>query len=265
VAAATAGTAVQQTMRVVEHHAYGFKPFWRSGITSSLLTPALFLAAIGMGLGSLIEDDRAASLGGVSYLAFVGTGLLAASAMQVAANESMFPVMAGIKWIRFFHATVATPVTVHALVAGQFVWTTIRLLAGSALYLFVLALFGVVDSPTALLAIPAAALCGLAFATPIAAFSSTQENDQWFTVILRCGIMPLYLFSGTFFPITQLPPLLQSFAKWTPLWHGVQLCRGAVLGGLSGRAALAHVAYLSVFVVVGWLVANRLFTRRMVP
>ena len=256
-----------QTLRVVEHHAYGFKPFWRSGVVGSIVTPVLFLSAMGLGLGSIIDDNgQREALGGVSYLAFVGSGLLAATAMQVATNESTFPVMAGIKWIRFFHATVATPVTVEALVAGQFVWTAIRLAAGSAIYLAVLVLFGVVGSPTAVLSIPAATLCGLAFAAPIAAFSSTQENDQWFPVIFRVGIVPLFLFSGTFFPIEQLPDALQTLARVTPLWHGVELTRGAVLGeGLTVVAAAVHVAYLSALVLGGWLVARRTFTKRMIP
>jgi lipooligosaccharide transport system permease protein len=253
-------------LRVVEHHAYGFKPFWRSGVVGSIVSPVLFLSAMGLGLGSIIDDNgQRTALGGVSYLAFVGSGLIAATAMQVATNESTFPVMAGIKWIRFFHATVATPVTVEALVAGQLVWTAIRLAAGSAIYLAVLALFGVVDSPTAVLAVPAATLCGLAFAAPIAAFSSTQENDQWFPVIFRVGIVPLFLFSGTFFPVDQLPDALQTIARVTPLWHGVELCRGAVLGGLSVTDVVFHVVYLSVLVLGGWLVARRTFRNRMIP
>jgi lipooligosaccharide transport system permease protein len=263
---ATSSGLVQQTMRVVEHHAYGFKPFWRSGVVGSIISPVLFLSAMGVGLGSIIDDNgHRAALGGVSYVAFVGSGLLAATAMQVATNESTFPVMAGIKWIRFFHATVATPVTVEALVAGQIVWTAIRLAAGSAIYLAILALFGGVHSALAILAVPAATLCGLAFAAPIAAFSSTQENDQWFPVIFRVGIVPLFLFSGTFFPIAQLTPVLQTIARVTPLWHGVELTRGLVLGGLSAKMALVHVAYLSTLAIGGWLVARRTFTTRMIP
>lgn len=253
------------TLRVVEHHAYAFRPFWRSGLVSSLITPVFFLAAIGVGLGSLIDETKMAALGGSSYLAYVGTGLLAASAMQVATMESMFPIMAGIKWVKFWHAIVASPIGVAPLVAGQFVWTALRLAAGATSFLIALALFGVVDRPLAVLAIPAATLCGLAFATPIAAFSSTQQNDQWFTVILRVGITPLYLFSGTFFPIDQLPAGLRAIARFTPLWHGVELTRGAVLGGLGLGAASLHVAYLVTWVVVGWLAARVLFPKRMAP
>ena len=249
-------------MRVVEHHAYAMKPFLRSAIVGSIISPVLFLAAMGLGLGSLIDEP----VGGVDYLAFVGAGLVAATAMQVATNENTYPVMAGIKWIRFFHAIIASPVGVPALVAGQLVWTAIRLAAGSAIYLAVLALFGAVEHPaTALLAIPAATLCGLAFAAPVAGFSATQENDQWFTVLLRILVTPLYLFSGTFFPVEQLPDGLETFAVVTPLYHGVELTRGAILGGLDPAAALGHVAYLSLWVAAGWAVSRRTFRQRMIP
>jgi lipooligosaccharide transport system permease protein len=250
-----------ETLRVVEYHAYANRPFLRSNVVGSIANPVLFLAAMGFGLGSLIEGD----VGGVSYLTFVGSGLLAATSMQVAANESTFPVMAGIKWIRFFHAIVASPISVEALVAGKLAWTALRLAAGSAIYLVILALFGAVESPaTAVLAIPASTLCGLAFAAPIAAFSSTQENDQWFTAGFRVVIMPLFLFSGTFFPVEQLPAVLEAIARYTPLWHGVELTRGAIIGGLGAGAAAVHVAYLSSFVVAGWLIARRTFRTRMV-
>lgn len=250
-----------ETLRVVEYHAYANKPFLRSGLIGSIANPVLFLAAMGFGLGSLIEGDVA----GVDYLTFVGSGLLAATSMQVAANESTFPVMAGIKWIRFFHAIVASPISVEALVAGKLVWTALRLAAGSAIYLVVLALFGAVEAPvTAVLAIPASTLCGLAFAAPIAAFSSTQENDQWFTAGFRVVIMPLFLFSGTFFPVEQLPAALEAMARFTPLWHGVELTRGAILGSLEASAAVVHVTYLSALVLVGWAISRRTFRHRMV-
>jgi lipooligosaccharide transport system permease protein len=254
--------ASSETLRVVEYHIYATRPFLRSALVGSIITPVLFLAAMGLGLGSIIKGDVA----GTDYVTFVGSGLLAATAMQVAANETTFPVMAGIKWIRFFHAIVASPISVRALVAGKLLFTALRLAAGSTIYLAVLALFGAVESPaTALLAIPAATLCGLAFAAPIAAFSSTQENDQWFTAGFRVVIMPLFLFSGTFFPIDQLPSGLRAAARFTPLWHGVELTRGAVLGHLAAGQVVVHVAYLGAFVVGGWLLANRLFTRRMIP
>jgi lipooligosaccharide transport system permease protein len=253
--------ARSETARVVEYHVYANRPWLRSSVVQSIISPVLFLGAMGIGLGSLITRP----VEGASYLAFVGSGLLAATAMQVATNDSTFPVMGGIKWIRTFHAIVASPISVNGLVAGKLVWTAIRLFVGSAIYLAVLTAFGVVHRPAALLGIPAATLCGMAFAAPVAAFSATQENDQWFMILLRCIITPLFLFSGTFFPVAQLPSALESFARVTPLWHGVELTRGTILGGLGATEALVHIAYLATWVVVGWLLAKWTFRRRMAP
>ena len=253
-------------LRVVEHHLVVYRRTWRGSVASYFLAPVLYLAAMGVGLGSLVSHSaRAAQLGGLSYLSFVGSGLLAASAMQLAASESMFPVMAGIKWLRTFHATLATPVGVRDLVVGQFLWTAFRLSLGAVSFLVVLALFGILAGPAAVLAVPAAVLCGMAFATPITAFAATQGNDQGFILLFRLAVMPLFLFSGTFFPVAQLPPALQAVARLTPLWHGVELTRGLVLGRLTAGAGLAHVVYLVAWVAAGWALAYRTFARRLAP
>ena len=252
--------ATSETVRVVEYHYEAYKPWLRSSVVQSIVSPVLFLAAMGFGLGSLIKGD----VGGASYLSFVGSGLLAATAMQVAANDSMFPVMGGIKWVRTFHAVVASPIRVEALVLGKLVWTAVRLAVGAAIYLAVLTAFGGVHRIGAVLAVPASTLCGMAFAAPVCAFSATQENDQWFVFLLRCVVTPLFLFSGTFVPVEQLPDALESFSRFTPLWHGVELTRGTILGGLGLADAVPHVAYLSVWIVAGWLLARWTFRRRLV-
>lgn len=253
-------------LRVAEYHLRVHRKFFRSGLTVSVITPLLFLAAMGLGLGSLIDDNRAgqASLGGLTYLQFVGPGLLAAATMQAAAGESMWPIMGGLKWQKTWHAILATPASVADIVNGQFLFMAVRLVPGATAYLVALALFGVVDSPLALLAVPAAVLTGMAFATPITAFSSTQENEQGFLVVFRLGVIPLFLFSGTFFPIDQLPGPLEAIAAFTPLWHGVELVRGLVTGTIGAGKAAGHVAYLSAWVAAGWALAQAGFRRRLI-
>src|SRR3954451_129653 len=225
----------------------------------------MYLAAMGLGLGSLIKGQRAATLGGYTYLEFVAPGLLAATVMQVATAESMFPIMGGIKWFKTYHAMLATPIRVRDLVGGQLLWIAVRLSLVATTFTLVITVFGISESVTAVLAIPAAVLCGMAFAAPIAAFSATQENDQSFIVLFRMMVMPLFLFSGSFFPITRLPSALQVVAKATPLWHGVELCRTLILGTASLGPTVAHVAYLVVFVIVGWQVCLRTFAKRLAP
>jgi lipooligosaccharide transport system permease protein len=242
-----------------------YKRTWRGSVVFSFLTPLLYLAAMGLGLGSLIEGQNAESLGGLSYLSFVAPGLLAATTMQVAAAESMYPIMGGIKWWKTYHAMLATPVRVRDLVAGELLWIGVRISLVATAYTVIIALFGIAASVTAVLAIPAAVLCGMAFAAPIAAFAATQESDQGFVLLFRLMVVPLFLFSGSFFPISQLPDGLQRLAQVTPLYHGVELCRSLVLGTAGLAPSLAHVAYLAIWVIVGWRVCLRTFERRLAP
>jgi lipooligosaccharide transport system permease protein len=239
---------------------YQYKRTWRGSITTSFLYPVLYLAAMGLGLGSLIKHD----VDGVRYLDFVAPGLLASTAMQIGGNESMYPVMAAIKWLRTYFAMLATPLTVLDVLVGHLAWIAVRLLMVTSIYLAIMAAFGTVHSALAVLAIPVGVLTGLAFAAPIAAFAAAQQNDTGFSTIYRFGLIPLFLFSGTFFPITQLPGWLQPIAEATPLYHGVALCRGLVLGHPGATAAGAHLAYLVVLTVVGFVLAQRSYRRRLV-
>ena len=248
-------------LRAVGYWAYQYKRTWRSSITTSFLYPVLYLAAMGVGLGSLI-DQHTHLVDGVPYLDFVAPGLLAATAMQIGANESMYPVMAAIKWVRTYFAMLATPLRVVDVLRGHLAWIAVRLAMVSAIYLVVLAAFGVVGSPLAVLAVPAAVLGGLAFAAPIAAFAATQEKDVGFTTIYRLVLIPLFLFSGTFFPVSELPGWLQPVAYATPLYHGVELCRDLVLG-TTGVGTIGDVAYLVALTAVGYWAATVTFRRRL--
>jgi len=249
-------------VRVVEHQAAIFRRFWRGSATFYVLNPVMFLAAIGFGLGGLI-DESSGHVGGVPYDAFVAPGLMAAGAMLGAGAESLWPVMAGTKWVRTFHAMVATPVRPADVYGGVVAWTAARAFIGASIFLVVAALLGAVLSPWGVLAVPAAALCATAFAAPLTAFSATQETDARFPLIMRIGILPLFLFSGTFFPISQLPDVLQPLCLLSPLWHGVELCRGATTGSIDFWPAVGHVAVLAACVLAGWRWGTRSFTRKL--
>jgi lipooligosaccharide transport system permease protein len=150
------------------------------------------------------------------------------------------------------------------VLVGQLVWIGTRVVTGGAVYLVVMALFGAIRSPLAVFALPAAALTGMAFAVPTVAFAVSRENDTDFAALFRFGITPMFLFSGTFFPVRQLPAGLEQVAYLTPLWHGVDLCRSLTLGTASpGRVAL-HVGYLAVLPLAGYAVAARAYRRRLV-
>jgi len=262
-ARAEGGRSTPPWFRALRYFAYQYKRTWRSSITTSFLFPVLYLAAMGVGLGSLI-NQHSHTVGGVSYLDFLAPGLMAGTAMQIGANESMYPVLGAIKWVRTYLAMLATPLTVDDVLAGHLAWIGVRLMMVATIYLGVMAAFGTVASWLALLAVPAAVLTGLAFAAPITAFSATQEQDVAFTSLYRFAIIPLFLFSGTFYPVSQLPGWLQPVAQVTPLYQGVALCRSLTLGRVELWPTLGHLAYLVVMATVGTLAARWAFRRRLV-
>lgn len=254
--------ATPAPFRVVEAGARRYRHTWRASVISSFLNPVLLLVAMGVGLGSLV-DDRGGP-GGLPYLTWLAPGLLAAAAMQTAAGESAYPVMAGIKWIKTYDAALATPITVGDLVAGHLGWVTIRVTQVSVVFALVISLFGVTGIGQALLAAVPAVLTGVAFAGPVTAYTARLEDETGLSSLFRFGIVPLFLFSGTFFPISQLPEVVQPLAYATPLWHGVELARGIALGIPTTFSPLVHLAYLAAVGAAGSVLATRLLRRRMV-
>jgi lipooligosaccharide transport system permease protein len=249
---------------VAEREARVWGHLWKTSLLTGVLMPVLFLGAMGVGLGGLVDENRG-TVAGVEYLAFVTPGILAATALQAAAGESLWPVMAGIKWVKTFHAAAATPLSPGQVFGGYLTWVTVRMLVNAALFVAVAALIGGVISPWGVLAVPAAALGGLAFAAPLTAYSAGRDSDQSFSIIMRIVVVPMFLFSGTFFPVDQLPDWLEPLARVTPLWHAVELCRGATTGTLSLAGAVGHSAFLLAVVAVGcwWGVAT--FRAKLAP
>lgn len=249
--------------RIVEREFWVYRRLWRSSLFTSIVSPLLFLLGIGVGLGGVI-DERTSSVDGMSYLAFVAPGLLAASAMQMAGMNSLWPVMAGTTWSRFFHGIVATPVSAPGLFGGYVGWLGIRAAQQAIVFLACAALLGGVSSWWAVLAVPAAVLTALAFASVLAAYAATQQMDLTFPLVYRLGMMPLFMFSETFFPLEQLPEWLRPVAWISPLWHGVELCRAATTGTVpSWGRMLVHVVVLLGVVAAGWAWGTRTFTRRL--
>lgn len=248
--------------RVVEREARVYSRLWRGSVFSSFVGPVLFLTAIGVGLGNLV-DDGSGDLGGFSYLVFVTPGLLAASVMQSAAGESLWPVLAGTKWLRYFHGMVATPVRPSDVFVGYVAWIGVRAAVSAVVFLVVATALGGVVSLWGVLAVPAAALTALAFGAPLSAYSATRENDVTFSLIIRVGVVPLFLFSGTFFPVDQLPPVLRSLVVLSPLWHGVELCRTATTGQGDLIEVVTHTVVLIGVVVVGGWFGVRAFTGKL--
>jgi lipooligosaccharide transport system permease protein len=250
-------------LRVLEHHLTVYRRTWKGSVFMSFVSPVLFLAAMGLGLGSLISRGPVRTVDGVSYLIFIAPGLLAASAMQSAYVETTYPIMARIQWMRTYEGMLATPIAVLDVLVGEFGWLTFRLALGSSAFFLVMLLFGTIHSVLALLAILAAVLTGLAFAAPILAWTATRRTDQSFALIGRFLITPLFLVGGVFFPLHQLPQLLQGIAWLTPLAHGVALARSLSLGVLAPSAAI-HLAVLLVYAAIGIVAARITLRNRLI-
>jgi lipooligosaccharide transport system permease protein len=248
--------AVGRVAGVVGWQARSYRRLWFGTVTTSFLNPIFFLVSFGVLLGALVDKSNP-DLGGLSYVEFVAPGLIAATAMQTAAVTTTFSVKAGLKWVRTYHAVVATPVRVGELVLGVIAWTGVRILFATSIFAAVVAVAGAFESPLAVLTPFSALLCGLAFAAVLMAISAGTESEQWLPAIFRFGIVPLFLFSGTFFPIEQLPDWLEPLAWVTPLWHGVDLTRELATGDVDAALAVVHVVYLVTLTFVGTVLAAR--------
>jgi lipooligosaccharide transport system permease protein len=250
-------------LRVLEHDLRFYRQTWRGTLTSTLVSPVLFLAALGLGLGTFVDRSGNQALAGVSYAQFVGPALLMTQAMQAGLFECSYPLMGKFEWRKTFVGILATPVSIVDLFAGEVGWLCVRIGVGACGFFLALVLFGLVSSPVGLVAIPVAMLTGLGFALPMFAFTATITNDEPFSLIFRFIQIPLFLFSGAFFPVSSLPPLLAGVAWLTPIANGIEVARAATLGTLDA-SALPHLAVILVWVVAGAIVALHQTTRRLV-
>ena len=256
---------LRAALHVVGYDLAVYRKTWRGSMLVSFISPLLFLAAMGIGLGNLVRRGSG-SIGGDSYLQFIAPGLLASTAMQTAVIETTYPIMAKLHWRQIYDSMLATPLRVGDLLAGDALWLALRLSLVSAVFWVVMAGFGVIHSATAVLAVPAAIATGLAFGLPILAFTATQRRDSGFAALNRFVVLPLFLLSGPFFPVEQLPRAFQGVAWTAPLAHGVALCRAAVLGhGTTGGAVVGHIAVLVAYIVAGTVAAAVLLPRRLRP
>src|SRR5437764_7081414 len=179
-------------LRFLEHHAVLYRRTWKGTIFVSFVSPLLFLAAMGLGLGSLISSGPVRTVDGVSYLAFLAPGLLAATTMQTAYVETTYPIIAKIQWLRTYDGMLATPLTIGNVVAGEISWLAFRLTMVATIFFLVMILFGTIHAALSPLAILVAILTGLAFGSSILAFTATHRSDNTHTTTVRT-ISPHYI------------------------------------------------------------------------
>jgi lipooligosaccharide transport system permease protein len=257
---------MELVLRQYDYWATVYRRTWRGTVVTSFLVPLLFLAAFGVGLGGFVDDGSSSqSLDGLTYLAFIAPGLLASTAMQIGIEEATWPVMGAIKWQRIYFGQIATPLRVVDILNAHLAFIAFRLVTTCSVFVVVIALFGTVTSVAGgIAALLISVLVGMAHATPMFAGTATMKSESGFSLIFRLVVIPMSLFSGAFFPVSELPTVLQWVAYLTPMWHGVELTRMCTTGMLAWGPAVGDLAYLTLWVVAGWWFARRQLHWRLV-
>lgn len=242
----------------------GMKAYWHSVVGYALLTPLLYVLAMGVGLGSLV-DANSGGIDGVPYLIFVAPGLLVATVVMSAGNELMYPVMDGFKWGRLYFGRAATAASPTQVAVGELVAVGVRMVGEAALFWVALILLDAVDPRWSWLMLPISALAGMALGSLIMAFSATLQDEGYqFSMIQRFVLTPMFLFAGTFYPLETMPGYLQWIGWISPMWHGTQLARAVSYGlELSPGQVAIHLGFLVIMLAVGATFATRMFVRRL--
>jgi lipooligosaccharide transport system permease protein len=255
---------VQGVLRQLDNLVIIYLRTWKGTVLSSFVSPLFYVVAMGVLLGGFIHKPASQLEGATSYLAFIVPGLIAAQAMQMAVSETTYPVMSALKWQRTFYAQLATPLQPRDLANALLCWTVFRVGTSCGVYFLVMAPFGVFATWWGpVLAWLVTLLVGLAFGTWVFAFSAQTRSEGSFTMIYRFGLVPMFLFSGAFFPIANLGEVGSWVARCTPLWQGVDLIRMLCLDSGQASTVAVNLLVLSVLAVVGWAVALRSLHARL--
>ncbi len=235
-------------------------------ISVSFGNPIIYLVAIGIGVGSLVDSNTGgAGVNGVSYITFLAPALLASAAIQAAMDETSFPTLEGFVWNKSFYGMNSTQLTGGQIVDGIMIAASARAFLTAGVYLVVLLAFGAVSLASVPMLFLIASFAGLSFgALMLAATSFVKEDDGFFAIIARFVVAPMFLFSGTFYPLEQMPIFLQWIGWISPLWHSTNFARSVSFGlEVPGWLMLVHFAFLAITLVAGVIIARQQFTRRL--
>lgn len=249
--------------KVVKRNSLVLWRAWRQTLILSVVFPVLFLSAMGLGLGTLVEQGDPEAFGSAGYLAFFATGMLTVASMQTGVFSATYPMMNKLQWQKNYEAMLATPLQVRDLFLGELAWIGVLCATQVIPFFVVVAAFGVPESPLAILSIPISILVGLSFAAATMAWTGTLENDAAYSWLFRFVVTPMFLLGGTFFPVDTLPSWAIGIANLTPLYHGIELVRGVTLDGTLPDPMI-HFGYLLVFLAAGVALGIRNFTKRLV-
>jgi len=245
------------------YHATYYAQTWRGSVASTVLFPIFYLAALGVGVGHLVAKHHGL-VDGQTYLHFIAPSLLATTTMQLGESESLWPVLAAVKWVRSYHAAVASPLEPRDILVGKLSWVATRAFGTGVIYTIVIAAFGGLQSWWGLTLPLIGVLITLAFAAPFVAYAAAVQSDASFVAIYRFAIIPMFLFSATFYPVSAYPGYLRPVVQFVPLYHGVALARSAAFGHWPLLATVGHLTVLGSISIVGFIWGRWSLQRRLV-
>lgn len=211
---------IKRAFRVWQRNFTVFTKLYKSSIALNFVEPILYLAALGLGLGAFVKE-----INGVPYIKFIAPGIIASSSMFAAIYECTYGTYVRMTYQKTFDAILATPVNIQDLVAGELMWGATKSLLYGTIIIIVISLFGLVDSPLIIFVIPILFITGLIFAEISVIVAATVPGVDAFNYFYTLLMTPMFLFSGIFFPLDNLPPLVSKVAFFTPLYHFVNICR----------------------------------------
>ena len=244
----------RRSLRLIERNLYVYRHTWMV-IVSGFFEPLFYLLSIGFGLGQLVGTVPGPGGAPIPYQLFIAPALLASSSMNGAITEATLNFFFKLKYQKTFESILSTPLSTADIALGELAWALIRGGLYTLGFLVVMVLLGLAVTPLLVLALPAALLISLAFGAVGMAATSFMRTWQDFDLI-QLVILPMFLFSATFYPLDTYPDALRVIVELSPLYQGVDLLRSIAVGVI-GPAALGHVAYLTVMGVAGLLVVSR--------
>ena len=248
---------LKRAFRVWQRHLTVYTKLYKSSIALNFVEPVLYLAALGLGLGAFVRE-----INGVPYIQFIAPGIIASSSMFATIYECTYGTYVRMTYQKTFDAILATPVNIDDLVAGEMLWGATKSMLYGTIIMVVISLFGLVDSPAVVLAIPVLFVSGLIFAEISLVTTAIVPGIDTFNYFYTLLMTPMFLFSGIFFPLDNLPPVVAKIAFFTPLYHLVNICRAFSSGTLS--AAAGDVLWLFAVAVLFSPYPFRLMKKRII-
>ncbi len=219
---------LKRAFRVWQRHLTVYTKLYKSSIALNFVEPVLYLAALGLGLGAFVQQ-----INGVPYIQFIAPGIIASSSMFAAIYECTYGTYVRMTYQKTFDAILATPVNIDDLVAGELLWGATKSMLYGTIIIIVISLFGLVDSALIVFAVPMLFITGLIFAEISVIFTSVVPGIDSFNYFYTLFMTPMFLFSGIFFPLDNLSPVVTKIAFFTPLYHLVNVCRALASGNAS--------------------------------